>query len=499
MTLLELLFRQRENNKIAIKYGNENISYKEWYTKSTELGKYILQVDRSENIGIYLPNSINYAVAYFSCLYANKTIVPLEIQSTASEIAKNIEYCDISYVITTQKDKKKIHGLIDILKREVKLILINEFEFSKIANHYLAKEMSKGVLEEDTAIMLHTSGTTSNPKRVMLTHKNLLSNVTSNIQSLELTSDDVILIALPMYFGYCNTAQFLTGVFLGCTLVIMREKFIPRVFLNLVEKERVSFFTAVPSMLSLLLDADEYNNYNFSSLRIVCFGGGMIKKETIRSLIEKFPDVGFIQTYGQTECSPRVTMLEKKYELSKIGSIGKPIPGVKVKIVDNNKTVARGEVGEILVQGDNIMKGYYKNKEATDKIKKGGWLHTGDLAYEDEEGFLYLAGRRKNIIISNGINIYPEEVEERLKQYPNVREALVVGISDDNRGEVPVAYILVERESKMDVTELKKFCMKTLSMYKVPKEIFVVDTLQRTYTGKLKRYTEESRGEKYAR
>lgn len=189
----------------------------------------------------------------------------------------------------------------------------------------------------DVAIMLHTSGTTSNPKRVMLTHSNLISNAESNIQSLKLTEHDKALIALPMVFGYCNCAQFLTHLYLGSTIVILDSFFFPKKFFRIVETEKITIYTAVPSMLLMLLEYRYSQLHDFSSLRYICFGGGKMPVDKLRILIKKYPSIGFVQTYGQTECSPRVTALLPEDALRKIGSVGKAIPNINIKIVDENE------------------------------------------------------------------------------------------------------------------------------------------------------------------
>lgn len=208
----------------------------------------------------------------------------------------------------------------------------------------------------------------------------------------------------------------------------------------------------------------------------------------IEELVKRFPSIGFIQTYGQTECSPRVTALLPSDALKKIGSVGKPIPNVQIKICDENgKAADFYEKGEILVNGDNVMKGYYKRDEITCSVKIDSWLHTGDIGYLDEEGYLYLVGRKKNIIISGGINIYPEEIEQMLMNYGGVKESYVYGIEHDILGEVPVAEIVLKDDEFLNVNEILNFCKERLAPYKVPKKIKVVKSLEKTYNGKIKR------------
>lgn len=219
--------------------------------------------------------------------------------------------------------------------------------------------------------------------------------------------------------------------------------------------------------------------------------------EKLRELITSFPEIGFVQTYGQTEASPRITCLLPEDSLRKIGSVGKPIPGVQVAIVDDTGTpVEPGQPGEIIVHGKNVMKGYYKKPENTEKAIQNGWLHTGDIGRYDDEGYIYLVGRKKNIIISGGINIYPEEVEEMLLSHPAVKEACVTGVNHEWLGEVPIAKVVLHEGESISVNALINYCCENLSGYKVPERISIVDSLPKTYTGKMKRVRDE--GEKHA-
>lgn len=240
-------------------------------------------------------------------------------------------------------------------------------------------------------------------------------------------------------------------------------------------------------MLLMLLNYRYYYNYDFTSLRYICFGGGIMPIEKLRQLIYKYKSVGFVHTYGQTECSPRITALLPNQSIEKIGSVGKALPGIEVQIVDmNGDFLKEMEIGEIVVKGNNVMKGYYKQRRKTEEIIQKGWIHTGDLGYFDRDGYLFLTGRLKNIIISGGINIYPEEIEQILLQHECVEDVVVMGKPHHLLGEVPVAKIV--RKSEVDEEELKRFCRIKVAGYKVPVEFEYVEKLDRTYNGKIKRH-----------
>jgi len=324
----------------------------------------------------------------------------------------------------------------------------------------------------------------------MLSHKNILTNIKANVVSLQLTENDYSLIALPMYFSYCNTAQFLSHLYLGSSMVIMDGIFLPNKFLGMVEKEKITNFFGVPSLLVTLLSYRGIHKYNISSLRAVFIGGGKIAVEKLKQLIELFKDIEFYHTYGLTEASPRVTTLTAKDAICHLGSIGKPIPGVQTEIIDECGVKAKaGKIGELIVKGDSIMKGYYKRPDITNETIKNGWLYTGDLATSDKEGFIYLVGRRKNIIINGGINIYPEEIEELLLCHQAVKEVCVSGEEDERFGEVPVARVVLQENIMTIPTEndLINYCAENLAEYKIPSKIIFVEELNKTATGKIKR------------
>lgn len=488
MLIKELLQRQSQNDRAGIKFGEEYESYKSLNNKVNKIKEKLicLEWELSQCIIIMLPNSINYAVAYFVVSFMDKVIVPIDPKASVAELSALLDYCNANVIITDSTLYDELIKEQNILLQSVCIINIenccNEI--------YKTVRVETGIYDKeliDVAILLHTSGTTSNPKRVMLTHENLVANIESNVAALGLSGSDKVLIALPMYFGYCNTAQFLTHVYLGANIVIFKQIFTAKKFHQLVQEEGITNFTAVPTMLMILNEYRYALNYNVCSLRFICFGGSGIEINVLRKIIEKYNTVDFIHTYGQTECSPRVTMLPAQNAINKLGSVGKAIPNVALRLVDDNgKECMANEIGEIEVKGKNVMKGYYKNLVETEKVMDGGWLRTGDLGFLDADGFLYITGRRKNIIITGGINIYPEEIEQVLLQFEGIKEAYVFAEKDKWLGEVPFAKIVVE-EKGIEEDELICFCKKKMAEYKVPRKFITVEKIDKTYNGKVKR------------
>jgi long-chain acyl-CoA synthetase len=492
MYLKDILLGKKNSQKVAIKWKNISIMYEQLFNIVNHNIKLIREIDEvvSDNIGIFLPNSIQYVIAFFTITLMDKVIVPISVQAKKAEIKSTIEYCELKIIITNTQYKDVLKSFLD--DSDLMVIIFNLDDGSFIGFGSGLKDFSKKnkindkISEAEVAILLHTSGTTSSPKRVMLTHKNLITNIRSNIESLKLTENDKTLIALPMLFSYCNTAQFLTHLYIGASIVIMEDLFMPNIFFKLVQDERVTNFTGVPPMMLMLLNYGNKHKYDISSLKYICVGGGKMPVEKLKELIRTFPTVGIVHTYGQTEASPRITALLPEDSLRKVGSVGKPIPNVKVKIVfDKERDEILGEFGEIIVQGDNVMKGYYKRPDETAKVIKDGWLLTGDLGRLDEEGFIYLIGRKKNMIVSGGINIYPEEIEELIMCHPAVNEVCVIREEHELLGEVPIAKIVLKEDAKISEGELKNYCMDNLANYKVPSKVEFVDELPKTATGKI--------------
>lgn len=497
MQIKDILYRQKDNEKIAIEYHDEKISYSQMHKRVKKNAEFILRESKClscNNIGVFLPNCISYAIGYFTIAYLDRVIVPIEISLSKPEFLSVINYCEIGMVIT---DCNYLVYIQDFCKEnsfdlEVFLLDTNRIILIKGQKRRITSEECRGnVTENSVAIMLHTSGTTSNPKKVMLSHKNLISNIESNIASLDLNENDKTLIILPMFFGYCNSSQFLTHLYLGASIVIAKQPFNPANFLKMIEEKKCTNTTCVPSMLFLIIGVKR--KYDTSSLRYLCFGGGLMPVHKLHEIIEYFKGTGIVQTYGQTEASPRVTCLLPQDSLRKIGSVGKAIPNVIVDIFDENDLpVKSGESGEIVVQGTNVMVGYYKHLEETNKVKRNGWLHTGDIGRFDDEGYLYIVGRIKNMIISGGLNIYPEEIEEVLFNHNDIRDVVVVGEKHEILGEIPVAKIVTDNE-KLKSHDIIAYCDKFLDKHKIPKKVIFCDKLEKTYTGKIIRKQESNK------
>lgn len=486
MKIKNILLSKNNSKKFAFIYKNNKITFSELSNKSSIMGQKIIDVEKkfnycSQSIGILIQNSIEYTIAYFAIAYIDKVIVPINPKQSNKDIIDTIKLCELNILLTNNENFAKSCEIAKQLK--VNITIFNIENNQKYNN---SKEQAKRSIENDLTdvfIMLNTSGTTLKSKRVMLTNKNLLSNILSNLSSINLHKSDIGLIVLPMYFGYCNTSQLLTGIYLETTNIIYDGVFFAKKFFMYIEQYKITNTTLVPSMLEIINKYPYFYNYNYSSIKIICFGGGVSSEITKNSLIEKFPAIDFVETYGMTECSPRITALHTSEYFSKKGSVGKAIKDVKIQTIDEfgNKLLP-GCTGEIIVSGDNVMKGYYKDSKLTDKTIQAEWLHTGDIGYIDNDEYLFLAGRKKNIIITSGINVFPEKIEVILKEFYAISDAYVYGEKNRLYGEIIIADIIVKSEFSKD--KLNKYINYNLTEYERPKKINIVDKILKTYNGK---------------
>lgn len=488
MLLKDILLSKKDLTKVALKYKNEQLSYQQFYSGVLAHFPKIDQLNINKNVGIFLPNSIDYAVAYFLITFSDRVIIPINIDQKKCEIESTLDFCEINLIITNSEYKKILKEQLTDIDCLTFIYSLDDRNIDSIGNIDIFSQKSN--VPNDVAIMLRTSGTTSQSKWVMLTHQNLINNVQSHIQSLQLNDQEKCLIALPMFFSYCNTAQFLAHLFLGATIVITDNFFIPRHFFKLVYEEGITNFNGVSSMLLMVLKFKNSVKHDLSSLKCIGIGGSSIPSEKLKELMEMFPYAKFVKTYGQTEASPRITTLSSEDLVRKIGSVGKPIAGITLRVLNEKKVDAKpSEVGEIIIKGKNVMKGYYKRPEETKKVIREGWLYTNDLGYLDQEGFLYLVGRKNNILISGGINIYPEEIEEVILNHYAVKECCVYSIKHDLLQEVPAARVVLENDKigKVHPDNIIAYCRENLSDYKVPRVVEYVRELPKTPTGKIRR------------
>ncbi|MDP8216632.1 MAG: long-chain fatty acid--CoA ligase [Candidatus Kaelpia imicola] len=498
MTLTERLEESCRiySKKDALIFGKRRITYRQLNSQVTTVsyGLIRLGIKKGEKIAILLKNCPEYIVSYFAILKVGGIAIPLNFMLKEEELKYILDNAEVSTTITSPEFMPTINRLKLRLERLKQVIVVGEttpctINFSDLLSKSPSGEKVSALKPDNVAAILYTSGTTGHPKGVMLTHKNLISNVISSIKAIKFTKKDRFLCLLPMFHSFTWMACVLAPLYLGASIAIVESvKPFGKVIRNII-RNRITVFVAIPAIYNVLSNIPvpmilvSRLLKIVNPLRICVSGAASLALEVLRKFEEKFR-IPILEGYGLTEASPVVSINPPKKR--KPGSVGLPIAGVEVKIVDEDgNQLPPNKEGELLVKGENVMKGYYKLPEETKKTIKDDWLYTGDIAKIDEDGYIYIVDRKKDMIIVRGLNVYPREIEEVLYQNTKVAEAAVIGVKDELRGEVPIGYVTLKEGEKATKGELIRFLRERLASYKVPRTIEFRDSLPKTSTGKI--------------
>ncbi len=484
-------------DNIAVCCQEKSVTYKELLYNVKRLAEKLSSrgIQKGDNVIVAMNNSIEFIEAFFAINLCGAVIVPLYINMGLHKLLNVVRFYDIKYIITLSKFEKTFSAF----QQEDCGILSGIFymESSGQADDCRYVELSSIEPEiphecyhkkASPAMILFSSGTTQMPKGIMLSDHNIVSNVKGISDYLKLTPDDKILLIKNINHASSITGEMLVSLANGCTLVLTPNMPTASLILQLIDEHKVTIFFAVPTLLSAILGHRNLDRYDISTLRIINFYGASIALSKIRELADKFEGANLIYSYGLTEAAPRVTYIERDELLKREGSSGVPIKDVSVYILDSEgKVLGPEQSGEIAVKGPNVMLGYYKNEELTRKALKDGLLHTGDIGRLDSDGYLYVTGRKDNLIIRSGKNIYPEEIESVIIGFEGIREVLVRGEADELAGEEIAAYVVPVEGCKINMRELFMHCKDNLEDYKIPQKIFEVEQLEKTLSGKIVR------------
>lgn len=442
--------------------------------ESSRIAALIKQKVKGDMVGVLLLNSQKYLATMLGIWKAGKTAVPLNYLLPPSDLAFIIKDSGMSGLVSSQSFNQALAAIKPLFGDRGVVLMADDPAFLSTLPESVGSDY------RDPALNLYTSGTTGRPKGVILTHDNLIANVESCQQAGLFDYRDGFLCLLPFFHTYAITGTFLLPLLSGSRMVLV-DRFHPIKVLGLIQEHKVSVFLAIPSMYRVLAITE--GNFDVSSVRFPISGGEPLPAVIAESFEKRF-NVPIYEGYGQTEASPVVTL--NVPGCRKLGTIGRALPAVEVAIWnDQSQPLPVGEVGELMVRGRNVMKGYHHLPEETARTITNGWLHTGDLGKLDDEGFVTITGRKKDLIISAGENIYPREIEELLCQHSKVKEVAVIGVKDEVRGEVPKAFVIARDGTVLEEKELRAFCRENLANYKVPKYFEIVPDLPRTPTGKI--------------
>ena len=453
-----------------------------------------LGLERGDKVAVQLPNLPQFLFTYFGILKAGLVMVPLNPLLRAPEVAYHLQDSDSKVLVTFEMFADEAVKGVQQVDREVATYVVNlpgndqRPEGTKHYDELYFADDTREILPtdaDDTAVLLYTSGTTGKPKGAELTHFNLYMNCTVAGELFGFQDDDIGVAVLPLFHVFGLSSVLNTSVRYGGTIVLV-PRFELDPVVEAIEKHRCTIFSGVPTMYFGLLNMD-LGDRDLSSLRVGVSGGAAIPGEVIRAFEEKFPGCVVLEGYGLSE-STSTTTFNVNAEQRKVLSIGKPVWGVQVEVVDDDgKPLPPGEehVGEIVIRGHNIMKGYYNKPEETAEAFKGGWFHTGDLAYRDDDGYLFIVDRKKDLVIRGGYNVYPREIEEVLFGHEAIAEAAVIGKPDDKLGEEVVAIVALKQGADVTQDDVIAYCKERLAAYKYPREVRIVDELPKGPTGKI--------------
>jgi long-chain acyl-CoA synthetase len=449
-------------------------------------------VKKGDKVAILLNNSVEFVISYFAILALGGVVVPLNTFLRQDEIIYILNDC-MAKILITSSDFESTLKDFNFNKVQSLENIISVDKLNNIKNIGYDVVFKKGKLnipfididEEETAVLIYTSGTTGFPKGAMLSHKNLISNVKSSIKAIHINENDRFIIFLPMFHAFSFTVCVLIPLYCQCNLTIIKSIQPFSKILKSIFFDRISIFVAIPQVYNVLSNKKIPGWLLWlNPVRVCISGAAPLAGEILRRFEERFK-VPLMEGYGLSEASP-VVSVNPLDGIRKPGSVGPPIPGVEVKIADEDGNFLEpGQVGEIVVKGPNIMKGYYNRDIETNMAIRDGWLYTGDIGKIDEDGYLYIIDRKKDLIIVNGMNLYPREVEEVLYKHPAIQGAVVVGKKDEMHGEIPIGVILLKEGMSATEQELKKFCKQHLANYKIPHRFEFWKELPMTGTGKI--------------
>jgi long-chain acyl-CoA synthetase len=480
---------RRYGSRILLHGEGGSITYTEFdaITDRIARGLECLGVGPGDHVAVLHPNSVQTLLSFFSIIKAGAVVVPVNPLYTPREVTYLLNNSESTLLIlhedfSTLADqiKRDVPGLNHIvMRRRTETV---ETEIAALAGEHLQPLKERTFDSDDPAIMFYTSGTTGSPKGVVLTHGNFAFGGPNIAQSYGLREDDISIAALPMVHVFSIASPFFGSLSSGGAVVVV-ERFKPQTIFEVIEKFRATWFPGVPTMFILLLNAFRENTRDISSLRMGLSGGASLPVEVLRKWEEAFR-AEVIEVYGLTESTGLVTA-NPVFGVRKPGSVGINVPGVTAKVVNKDGgECLPNDVGELIFRGPNATKGYFKLPDETREKIRNGWIHTGDHAYRDDDGYFFIVGREKELIISGGYNIYPKEIEEVIHAHGAVSEAAVIGVSDPVKGEVPKVFVVRKPGMTATEEEMARHCRENLAPYKLPKIVFV-EELPKNPTGKI--------------
>jgi len=462
---------QADPQRAAVLEDGKATSYGEVLAVACAAGRMIPTVTQADTVGIFLPTSLGFTVSFLGVLAAGKTAVSLNIMLPVGELEPIVADAGCDLIIGTRFFQETLDKLpCNVVYLED---VVGNIQAMAAAGPPALPESLPG--DDDVAVLLYTSGTTGAPKGVELTHANLVANCDGCRVTSGLRPDDVMIGMLPMFHSFALTATMLLPLTTGATFVPVK-RFSPELALQTIEEAKATILVAIPSMYRVIVRTHAAHPRDVNSLRLAIAGGEALPQE-VKSSFEDATGVKLLEGYGLTESSPVISL--NPPDADRPGSVGTPLQDVEAKVADD---------GELLVKGPNVMRGYRNKPDETAQVLTGdGWLMTGDMASIDDDGYISITGRKKEMIIVGGENVFPAEVENALSSHKAVFEVAVIGKPDERRGEQVAAYVVLHEGEEASDKELKDWCREHLAAYKVPRVVEFRDSLPKSFTGKVMR------------
>jgi acyl-CoA synthetase (AMP-forming)/AMP-acid ligase II len=487
----------------ALVCGDQRVTYAAMAEQVNRLANALQSrgVQQGTKVAVMAMNSPQYIETYYACAKIGAVFVPLNYRAKREEIVHMLNDSGASLLFVGSRYMELIESLKPQLKHVEEFVCIDGAapgmpSFGDLLAGAGEEEVYVEVQEEDATVLMYTSGTTALPKGVILTYLTLSVYVANTMSPADPEeTPEVTLLSVPVYHVAGLTA-IMSSIWGGRTLVILPQ-FEPQLWLETVQQEHVTHSFVVPTMLKRVMDQPDFDKYDLSSLQLITYGAAPMPYEVVRRAVEVFK-CDLMNAYGQTESTSTMTYLgpedhriegteeEKAKKLQRLRSVGRPMDDIEVAIMDGHgNPLPRGKEGEICVSGSRIMREYHGQKEATEATIKDGWLHTGDVGYLDEDGYLFITGRTKDLIIRGGENISPGEIENALEDHPKIAEAAVIGVPDVEWGERVMALVVLEPDESLTEAEVIAYCKGRLASFKAPEEVVFVKELPRNPLGKV--------------
>jgi acyl-CoA synthetase (AMP-forming)/AMP-acid ligase II len=480
--------------RTALLCEDKKYTFQEFNRRANQFAHSLLRfnLQKGDKVAALLFNSNPFVEVYLGTAKAGGVFTPINFRLAADEVFYILDHSDARFFVYGEEFIPPVQSIrsrltkVEFYISTGKDLIPQAFNYEALLAESPNTEPDILIAEEDECQLMYTSGTTGKPKGAVITHGNVLWNLVNTILGREEKEGEVSLVIGPLYHTAALNNHFTIRVALpGMSILI--KNFDPRKVMEIIEREKVTVISGAPAVFHLLFALPDIAKYDTRSITKCTTGASILPDETKNGLLKLFPNIkGIYDVYGCTEASPCMTILKAEDSLRKRECVGPPLPFLEMKIVDDrDQPVPVGKVGELICRGPNVMKGYYKDPQATREALKGGWLHTGDLARMDEEGFVYIVDRKKDMIISGGENIYPREIEEALYHHPKIQEAAVIGTPDPLWGESVKAFVVLKEGAAMREEEVMEYCKNHLASYKKPKAVEFLRALPRNPSGKV--------------